>query len=183
MSNTAKEILEWIGAMLIGIVIVVVFRTFIMTNYEVVGKSMMPTLQDRDRVAVSKLAKIERMDIVIFHGEDDEDYVKRIIGVPGDKIVYENDTLYINDKKVMEKFLRPYPAFQHPEENFTEDFELFELTGNKTVPPNKFFVLGDNRLASMDSRYFSFIAKKDIVGEVKAKYWPIREAKIQFDSE
>lgn len=183
MSNTAKEIIEWIGAMLLGIVIVVIFRTFIMTNYEVVGKSMMPTLQDRDRVAVSKLSKIERMDIVIFHGEDNEDFVKRIIGIPGDTIVYENDTLYINGEKVEEKFLHSYPAFQHPEENFTEDFELFELTGNKTVPPNKFFVLGDNRLASLDSRYFYFIDKKEIVGEVKARYWPIRKAKIQFDSE
>ncbi|WP_240793380.1 signal peptidase I [Psychrobacillus vulpis] len=183
MNNAKKEIIEWALAILVGIVIVLIIRSFIATNYEVVGKSMMPTLHDQDKVFVNKLAKIDRMDIIIFHGDQNEDYVKRVIGVPGDTIKYENDTLYINNKKVPEKFLNSYSAYVHPEENFTEDFNLLELTGNKTVPPNMLFVLGDNRISSLDSRYFHFIDEKDVIGKVEARYWPISSISVNFDTE
>ena len=105
LNNIKKEILEWLTALVIGILIVIFVRTFLVTNYEVVGQSMMPTLHDKDKVLVNKLSKIDRMDIVIFHGDEQEDYVKRVIGLPGDMISYENDELFINNKKVEEPFL------------------------------------------------------------------------------
>ena len=183
LSNTKKEIREWVIALLVGIIVVTGVRTFLLTNYEVVGKSMSPTLSDGDKVLVSKISKIERMDIVIFHSDEQEDYVKRVIGFPGDTIRYEDDTLYVNEKKVEEEFLRSFPAYQNPEENFTENFTLDELTGTKKVPANKLFVLGDNRISSLDSRYFQFIDEKEVIGEVVVRYWPLAHASIHFDSE
>ncbi len=145
MSNAKKEMMEWVIAILIGLVVVMLCRMYIATNYEVIGKSMMPTLEDHDRVIVTRLSNIDRMDIIIFKNPNTEAYVKRVIGLPGDSIKYENDELYINNKKVTETFLSSNLAYQHPEENFTEDFELEALTGQKTVPADKLFVLGDNQ--------------------------------------
>lgn len=183
MNSVKKEVLEWLVALVVGILIIMLVKIYFVTNYEVAGQSMMPTLNNEDKVIVNKLTKINRMDIVIFHGDEQEDYVKRVIGLPGDKISYENDELFINNKKVKEPYLKSYRAYENPNENFTEDFELEELTGSKRVPPNKFFVLGDNRIASMDSRYFHFVDDKQIVGEVLARYWPLSQATTQFYSE
>lgn len=183
MSKTKKEIVEWFIALAIGFVVVLFVRWLLATNYEVVGESMMPTLHDHDHVIISKVSKIKRMDIVIFHSDEQEDYVKRVIGLPGDTITYENDELFINNKKVEEPFLRSYEPYMNPEANFTEDFGLLELTGSKVVPPGKLFVLGDNRISSLDSRYFHFIDKKQIVGEVKLIYWPISDITMNFRSE
>ena len=183
MNNVKKEMLEWLMALVIGILIVMFVRMFIVTNYEVVGQSMMPTLQNKDKVIVTKLSKIEHMDIVIFHGDQGEDYVKRVIGLPGDKISYENDELFINNKKVEEPFLESYSAYKNPNDNFTGNFELEEMTGSNRVPPDKLFVLGDNRISSMDSRYFHFVDTEKIVGEVQARYWPISQSTTQFTTE
>lgn len=183
MGKLKKELVEWLSALVIGFVVVSFIRSFVATNYEVIGKSMMPTLHDQDKVVISKLSSIRRMDIVIFHSKEKEDYVKRVIGLPGDTISYENDELFINDQKVEEPFLSSYAAYENLEENFTEDFELQELTGSMTVPPGKLFVLGDNRISSLDSRYFHFIDKKDVIGEVKLIYWPISHATVNFRSE
>ena len=183
MNNVKKEIWEWMAALVIGILIVTLVKTFLVTNYEVVGQSMMPTLNNEDKVIVSKMTKIDRMDIVIFHGDQQEDYVKRVIGLPGDMIIYENDELFINNKKIEEPYLQSYSAYEDPNENFTGDFELEELTGSKRVPPGKLFVLGDNRISSMDSRYFHFVDTEEIVGEVQARYWPLPQATTQLYSE
>jgi len=99
LNNVKKEIWEWLAALVIGILIVTLVKVFLVTNYEVVGQSMMPTLNDKDKVIVSKMTEVKRMDIVIFHGDQQEDYVKRVIGLPGDTITYENDELFINNKK------------------------------------------------------------------------------------
>lgn len=183
MSTIRREIVEWVIAIIIGVIVITIIRSFITMNYEVVGKSMMPTFHDHDKVLVSKLSTINRLDIIIFHGDENEDYVKRVIGLPGDTITYENDRLYINDSIVEEKFLHSYKAYKDPVENFTEDFNLEALTGSKKVPPNKLFVLGDNRISSLDSRYFHFIDESEVVGEVKIRYWPIARATIHFNTE
>ena len=177
-----KEVKEWLIAIVIGFILVFGFKALIATNYHIIGESMMPTLSDKDRVIVSKLSSLERMDIVIFRSGE-EDFVKRVIGLPGDTIHYENDQLFINGKYIEEPFLQSHLAYKQPEIKFTEDFELHELTGSKRVPKNKVFVLGDNRLSSLDSRHFSFVEKEDIVGVVKARYWPISDMTIFLHSE
>jgi signal peptidase I len=178
-----KEGLEWIKAFGIGIILFAFIRTFFFSNYVVEGQSMMPTLQDGNKVVVNKLGyqvgDLQRFDVIVFHANKKEDYVKRIIGLPGDKIAYRNDQLYVNGQKVAEPFLNMYKQ-KAPGGKFTSDFTLEEITGNKTVPSGRLFVLGDNRLGSWDSRYFGFISIKQVVGKVDLRYWPLNEVNVHF---
>jgi len=146
---------------------------------------MMPTLQNKDKLLVSKVSytigEIDRLDVLVFHADGNEDYVKRVIGVPGDVIKYENDRLFINNKRVEEPFLQSYEIFQNPNDRFTEDFTLETITGQSRVPEGSYFVLGDNRRQSLDSRYFQFVEEDDIVGEVVARYWPLDSITMNFN--
>ncbi|MET0785209.1 MAG: signal peptidase I [Paenisporosarcina sp.] len=184
MSSFKQELWEWMKAIVLGLVVVMLIRTFLLTNYEVSGESMMPILQDQDKVIVSKIAytlgEIDRLDVLVFHGDENEDYVKRVIGIPGDIITYENDQLYINKKTVDEPYLRTHPAYINPDENLTEDFTLESLTGSIRVPEDSYFVLGDNRRYSLDSRYFKFVKADQVVGQVVLRYWPFPNLTINF---
>lgn len=148
---------------------------------------MKPTLQNKDKLLVSKISytvgEIDRLDVLVFHADGDEDYVKRVIGLPGDVIKYENDMLFINNKRVEEPFLQSYEIYQNPNDRFTEDFTLEAITGQMRVPTDSYFVLGDNRRESLDSRYFLFVEEDDIVGEVVARYWPLDSATINFSGD
>lgn len=178
-----KEGLEWIKAFAIGIVIFAFIRTFFFSNYIVEGQSMMPTLQDGNKLVVNKLdykvADFHRFDVIVFHANKKEDYVKRIIGLPGDEITYQNDQLFINGKKVAEPFLKAYKQ-KLAGGKLTADFTLEQVTGKNKVPDGKLFVLGDNRIGSYDSRYFGFISIKQVVGKVDLRYWPLNEINVHF---
>jgi signal peptidase I len=178
-----KEGLEWVKAIGIGIIIFAFIRTFFFSNYVVEGQSMMPTLQEGNKLVVNKIgyqvSDLQRFDVIVFHANKKEDYVKRIIGMPGDKIAYQNDQLYINGKKVPEPFLDVYKK-KNPNAKFTADFSLEELTGKSTVPSGMLFVLGDNRPGSWDSRYFGFVSTKEVVGKVDLRYWPLNEVNVHF---
>ena len=178
------------------ILIVILLRVFVFSPVIISGHSMDPTLHNGERVIALKHTKIERFDIVTLKAPDnpDEDYVKRIIGLPGDTIEMKNDQLYINGKKYDEPFLDDYIkkmknhtlANVYPEQfkyvantaqNFTNNFTLqdLEATGGKVkVPKDSYFVMGDNRLVSKDSRYLGFIPKSSILGEVKFAFWPLK---------
>lgn len=186
MNSLKQELWEWAKAIVIGVVFIFIFRSFIMTNYSVSGQSMEPTLQNLDKVVVSKISytigDIDRMDVLVFQADEEEDYVKRVIGLPGDVIVYDNDQLMINDKVIEEPYLQSFEAYQNPNERLTEDFTLETITGSVRVPADSYFVLGDNRRQSLDSRYFKFVKKEDIVGKVVARYWPLETATINFIS-
>ncbi|MFE8700287.1 signal peptidase I [Cytobacillus sp. FJAT-54145] len=178
-----KEGLEWIKALGIGLIIFVFIRTFFFSNYEVEGESMMPTLQDGNKLVVNKIGyqigDLDRFDVVVFHANKDEDYVKRIIGLPGDTIEYKNDQLFINGKAVQEPYLE-----KHKQQIFgaqlTGDFTLSEMTGEEVVPEGQVFVLGDNRLGSWDSRHFGFVPVDQVVGKVNLRYWPFDHVAVSF---
>lgn len=178
-----KEGIEWVKAIGIGLVIFVFIRTFFISNYVVDGESMMPTLQDGNKLIVNKIGyqigDFDRFDVIVFHANQKEDYVKRVIGLPGDTIEYQDDVLLINGKKVDEPYLEWHrnQAFSH---KFTEDFSLVEKTGMEVVPEGKLFVLGDNRLGSYDSRQFGFISVDRVVGKVNLRYWPLDHLDISF---
>jgi signal peptidase I len=178
-----KEGVEWIKAFAIGIIIFAFIRTFFFSNYVVEGESMMPTLQDGNKLVVNKIgyevSALHRFDVIVFHANEDEDFVKRIIGVPGDKIEYINDELFINGKKYEEPFLEVYRQ-KTLDGRLTGDFTLTEITGEKSVPEGKLFVLGDNRLGSWDSRHFGFISATQVVGKVNLRYWPFDEVDVSF---
>jgi signal peptidase I len=178
-----KEGLEWIKAVGIGLIIFVFIRTFFISNYVVEGESMMPTLEDGNKLIVNKIGyqigDLDRFDVIVFHANEEEDYVKRIIGLPGDEIQYEDDQLFINGKKIDEPYLEKYRN-QTLTRRLTEDFTLIEKTGVETVPDGKLFVLGDNRLGSYDSRQFGFISVEQVVGKVNLRYWPLDHMDVSF---
>ena len=156
-----KEGIEWLKAIVIGLIIFIFIRTFFFSNYVVEGESMMPTLQDGNKLVVNKIGyqigDLNRFDVIVFHANQEEDYVKRIIGLPGDTIEYRDDILYINGKKVKESYLEKYRK-EAIGGRLTGDFTLLEITGKETVPNDHIFVLGDNRLGSRDSREFGFVS-------------------------
>ncbi|MCM2533734.1 signal peptidase I [Neobacillus pocheonensis] len=178
-----REGMEWVKAFAIGIIIFAFIRTFFFSNYVVEGESMMPTLQNGNKLVVNKLGyqvgELKRFDVIVFHANEKEDFVKRIIGVPGDKIEYRDDHLYINGHKYEEPFLDVYKK-KTPGVKLTGDFNLKEITGENTVPEGKLFVLGDNRLGSWDSRDFGFISTNQVVGKVDLRYWPLNEVNVHF---
>jgi signal peptidase I len=178
-----REGLEWIKAFALGMIIFIFIRIFFFSNYVVEGESMLPTLEDGNKVVVNKLGyeteDLKRFDVIVFHANEEEDFVKRVIGLPGDKVEYREDMLFINGKKVEEPFLKQYRE-QSPVGYLTGDFTLQDLTGVERVPEGNLFVLGDNRLGSWDSRQFGFISEKQVVGKVNLRYWPLEEMDVSF---
>ena len=184
MESLKKESIEWLKALGIGLVIFVFIRTFLFSSYVVEGESMMPTLEEGNKLVVNKigytLGSIDRFDVIVFHANKEEDYVKRVIGLPGDRIEYQNDQLFINGEAVEEPYLNNYRNTVSPGQPLTGDFSLAELWETETVPEGMLFVLGDNRLESWDSRHFGFVPADQVVGEVNLRYWPLSEVDTSF---
>ena len=151
------------------IVIVSLIRTFIITPVRVNGDSMLNTLHDGEVLLLEKYDKnYERFDIVVAE-YNNEKIVKRVIGLPGDTVEYKSNILYINGERVNEPFI----------DEDTEDFSLKKL-GYDKIPDNYYFIIGDNRDNSLDSRYIGLFNKKDIEGKVVFRIFPLnRFGKIE----
>lgn len=130
--------------------------------------SMEPTLQPGEFILVNRLAyrlgEVHRGDIVIFHypANPNEDYIKRIIGIPGDTVEVRGGRVYVNDQEVSEDYIAQAPFY----------------TGKWIVPEASLFVLGDNRNSSSDSHAWGFVPYKNLVGRALVVYWPFDQAKI-----
>ena len=176
-----KEISSWIKALALAIVLVFLIRSYVFTPIIVDGESMMPTLKDHDRIVLTKFGKkledINRFDIIVFHATEDKDYIKRVIGLPGDHIEYKNDTLYVNGMKYEESYLDDFKA-EAEITPFTSDFMLEEKTGKSAVPEGELFVMGDNRQDSMDSREIGTVPIEDVVGKANLVFWPLDDIKL-----
>ncbi|KIL47696.1 signal peptidase I [Jeotgalibacillus campisalis] len=172
---------EWAKALLIAVAVAGIIRFFLFTPIVVEGLSMMPTLHDGNRMIVNKfsytLSEPSRFDVIVFHTEENSDYIKRVIGLPGDEITYKNDQLYVNDEPVDEPYLENY-KLELNGEILTGDFTLEDLTGHKTVPSGELFVLGDNRRYSKDSRHIGTIEINEIVGDANFIFWPLNDVRI-----
>ncbi len=174
--NLGKEAMSVFKSVILAIIIVTLLRQFVFTPTTVRGESMLPSLEDGNRVILSKMTTINRFDEVVFHATDSPDsYVKRVIGLPGDTVEMKNDVLYINGKAIEEPYLEEFKKDLNKSERLTEDFTLKNLTGKQKVPKGHMFVLGDNRLYSKDSRIFGFVPMNRIIGEVKLRIWPIKD--------
>lgn len=175
-----SEIVSWVKSIALALVIAFVCRAFLFTPSLVQGESMMPTLENNERMVVNKigysLQGVDRFNIIVFHGNEGHDLVKRVIGLPGDTIEYKHDVLYVNGKPVAEPYLDEYKK-QLSGGQLTPDFTLEEITGKKTVPEGYVFVLGDNRQVSKDSRAFGFVSEKQIVGKGSVVFWPLQHAR------
>lgn len=134
--------------------------------------SMLPTLRADDFILVNKLAyhggTPQRGDIVVFRAPPDpsQDYVKRVIGLPGDVISVRNGMVYVNNEPLKEPYIAAEPAY----------------TGTWVVPPGELFVLGDNRNQSSDSHSWGFVPMQSLVGRALVVYWPPNQAKLLTDS-
>jgi signal peptidase I len=181
MAEQKSQTWEWIKAILIAIGLAVVIRYFLFAPILVDGVSMMPTLHDQNRMIVNKIGykigKPKRFDIIVFKATEDKDYIKRVIGLPGDHIEYKNDVLYVNGKPYKEPYLDQYKK-EVTDGPLTYDFTLEEITGEKTVPKGQLFVLGDNRRFSKDSRTIGTISMKEVIGKANIVYWPIEDIHI-----
>lgn len=173
--STKNEVYSWIKTLVFALIIAFLCRSFLFSPSTVYGESMSPTFQDKDRVLISKISEINRFDMVVFHAPDaNEQYIKRVIGVPGDTVEMKDDVLYINGKEVEEPYLEANEE-SILLDKFTGDFTLNEVTDQSKVPEGMFFVLGDNRLASKDSRIFGFVPAESVIGEVKFQLYPLSE--------
>ncbi|WP_033543923.1 signal peptidase I [Planococcus sp. CAU13] len=175
-----NEVWEWSKALLIALGLAAVIRIFLFTPIVVDGESMMPTLEHGDRMIVNKIGynigQPDRFDIIVFHAPEEKDYIKRIIGLPGDHIAYENDQLYVNGERVDEPYLDEYK--EQVAGTLTEDFTLEEKINASTVPEGTLFVMGDNRRASKDSRIIGVVPMEEVVGSTSLVFWPFTEAGI-----
>lgn len=174
MEKEKSEWREWTKALGIALILVIVIRYFLFAPIVVDGLSMTPTLHNGDRMIVSKFGTPDRFDIVVFHAPERKDYIKRVIGLPGDKIEYKDDTLYINGKAYEETYLKDSKAALQ-EGLLTDDFTLDEIIDQETVPDGEIFVMGDNRRYSKDSRHIGTVPLEEVVGITSVVVWPIKD--------
>jgi len=152
-----ERIKEWISYIVI-ILIVVLIRTFIVTPIKVNGSSMYPTLENKDYMLLKKYdEQYNRFDIVVVNNDGNK-IIKRIIGLPKEDISYKDNTLYINEKEVKDNF----------GDGYTNDF--IDYCGK-----NEYFVLGDNREDSLDSRIIGCIDEKNILGKTNFIIFPFNK--------
>ena len=167
-----EELLSWITSFVISFTILALFLVFVGKPFTVSGQSMYPTLHDSDRMFMSKLGDIKRFDIVVLQAPDqDKEYIKRVIGIPGDTIEVKDAKLYINGQVVDQPFINTELLLNKTV--YIDDFTLQELTGELKVPEGKYFVMGDNRGVSKDSRMIGFIERSAIEGKAVFTIWPL----------
>lgn len=148
-----KEVIPYI----VIVVVVVLIRTFIITPVRVDGDSMKNTLKNGDILLLYKLSSIDRFDIIVLDEEkDNEKIIKRVIGLPGETVAIKKGKIYINDKVIDDEY-----AYGQ-----TSDYNKV------TLKDDEYFILGDNRLISKDSRYFGPIKDNEVKGKIVFRLFP-----------
>ncbi|MFU2195108.1 signal peptidase I [Streptococcus pluranimalium] len=186
---------EW-GFFLLFLTVFLLSRWFIWFPVTVEGHSMDPTLANKEKLIVIKTADINRFDMVVaneFENGAKKQIVKRVIGLPGDTITYKNDKLFVNGKETKEAYLADYQqryqkdklqktyAYNSYFQSLAQASNAFtqDTSGNTNftvkVPQGHYYLLGDDRIVSKDSRSVGTFKKETIVGEVKFRYWPFTE--------
>lgn len=165
--ETKKDIIIYLSI----IILVVLIRSFIVTPVKVNGISMYPTLENNEIMLLNKfiykVSKIKRFDIVVVNLDDDK-LIKRVIAFPNETVEFKDNNLYINKTLVKENF-------KHAK---TNDFSLEDI-GLTTLPKDCYFVVGDNRNNSKDSRILGCVSKKDIIGKASITLFPFNKIGIK----
>ncbi len=167
--NKWKELWDWVRSILIAIVLALLIRLFLFEVFVVEGRSMYPTLHETERLMVNKVIyrfdQPKNGDVVVFEYEPGRDFIKRVIGIPGDKIEINTGRVYINDQPLEEPYL-------------LDNMEMNDF-GPIEVPPGYLFLMGDYRINSMDSRdpRVGFVSLEDLKGRAFFIFWPPWEAR------
>lgn len=163
ITSIKKGLLEMVPYFILIMVLIFV-RLFIVTPVRVDGPSMENTLKENDILILNKFDhSYERFDIVVFK-YNNQKLIKRVIGLPGETVEFKNNKLYVNGKYLEEDFLG----------SKSFNFNISDL-GYKVIPEGEFLLIGDNREASYDSRYFGTIKKEDILGTVNLRLFPFNK--------
>ena len=170
-----KQVWKWFKAVLFSLAIVSFIKYFVFIPIMIEGNSMSPTLTPGNHVIYESFTSIERFDIILFHDNHGDSYIKRVIGLPGETLTFIDDQLYINSDPVDETYLL---GINDDNQVFTPNFTLNSVTGMNTIPEDSYFVLGDNRTRSKDSRMFGFVPKKSIDGKARMIIYPLNELAV-----
>jgi signal peptidase I len=203
MPDFKKSILrEYFESIVIAVILALFIRTFVVQAFKIPTGSMEENLLIGDHLLVNKFVMgptatnlertllpsgtIKRGDIVVFKYpvEPDRDFIKRVIGLPGESIEVKEKKVYINGQKLDE----PYVHFLQPpttDAEFQEvtSFDVRERYGPVTVPPNQYFVMGDNRDNSQDSRYWGFLPREYVKGKALLIYWSYEADRNDYHDE
>ena len=165
-----KEFIKDFIKIAILVIVIWAIDTWVISLQQVIGSSMSNTLNNGDMVllfkAKYKFSDVKRFDVISFYYDETKYLIKRVIGLPGEHIAYKDNKLYVNGEYVEEN-----------RDFITDDFDLKQL-GYDVIPDDMYFVLGDSRENSLDSREIGLVAKKDIVGKVVVRIWPITGIKL-----
>jgi signal peptidase I len=166
--SAAGATLSWFRDLLLSVVIAVVVILFLYQPVKVEGTSMMPSLLDQERIFINKfvyrfgMADIGRGDTVVFWfpGDPTKSYIKRVIGVPGDSVEVSDGAVFVNGRALGEPYV-------------TEEYRDHVSMARKIVPQDEYFVLGDHRSSSNDSRTWGTVPRRYIYGKAVFVYWPL----------
>ena len=190
-----KKALSWLIPIAVGIALAFLIKQFVFVVVRVDGPSMEPNLQNNQHVLAVKPLAMHRFSVIVFDADGvdanangHENYVKRVIGLPGDSIKYtKTGKLYVNGKYQAQNFISKYQRTTGTVASFKNGFDLvtaarqydwsnkwsLDIGNNRVnkVPKNCYFVLGDHRSVSEDGRMYGFVPKSKILGVVKAGFW------------
>ncbi len=166
--STVIAAMAWLRDLMLSVLIAVLVILFLYRPVKVEGTSMMPGLLDQERLFINQfsyrfgLGEIKRGDTVVFWYPEDttKSYIKRVIGLPGDTVAVTEGTVYVNGKKLEEDYV---PSEYRDDRPYAP----------QTVPPNEYFVLGDHRISSNDSRAWGFVPRNYIYGKAVFVFWPL----------
>ena len=164
--NLLSELKSWVRDIILAVAIAIFIVIFVIQPVKVEGTSMQPRLVDQERIFVNRFIyrfeDIQRGDVVVFWYPRDtnKSFIKRVVGVPGDVVEIRMGLLYVNGVKVEEPYLKP-------------EFRDHESFSRSVVPPDHYFVLGDHRNSSNDSRMWGFVPRNLIYGKAIFRYWPV----------
>jgi signal peptidase I len=166
--SIAGALLHWARDLVFSVVLAVIVILFLYQPVKVEGTSMMPTLDDQERIFINKFVyrlhfgKIDRGDTVVFWFPHDptKSYIKRVIAVPGDRVEVDHGSVIVNGQALVENYV---PDEYRDQSSMTET----------TVPTEEYFVLGDHRSSSNDSRAWGMVPRRYIYGKAVFIYWPL----------
>lgn len=179
-----NEVLEWIKAIAIALVLVVLIRWLLFKPFIVDGPSMQPNFHTGERVIVNEILydirSPQRGEVIVFHvPSEGRDFIKRVIAVAGDTVKVEGDVVTVNGEPVDETYIQEAIDARHAINSLynNKDFPNEEVPDG-TVPEGHVFVMGDNRSDSTDSRMIGYVPLDDIVGRADLIFWPIQDISI-----